>query len=71
MLSPAVLQAAANELMVAEEEQARWQSSIDEVGCLFSSVALFLVLPSDKSQVGVAVVVTAPQWMVVAHPKLG
>ena len=50
MHCPAVLQAAANELMVAEEEQARWQSSIDQVGSWSASVPLFLVVPSDKSQ---------------------
>lgn len=46
-----MLQAAANELMVAEEEQARWQSSIDQVGSWSSRVLpLFSVVPSDKSQ---------------------
>ena len=50
MRCPAVLQAAAKELLVAEEEQARWQSSIDQVGSWSSSVALFSVVPSDTSQ---------------------
>jgi len=31
LLNGCVLQAAANELMAAEEEKAKWQSSIDEV----------------------------------------
>ncbi len=52
MRCPAVLQAAANELMVAEEEQARWQSSIDQVGSFSATVAFIFIDSSDKSQLG-------------------